>query len=328
MIILRGEGDAPLARSLDVPSPGEASGAGPTSRPWSAERDVDAELARALIGSRYASLAAARVEPFGQGWDNTAFLVDGAIVFRFPRKQSAAALLATEARVLPSLGPRLPLPIPRPEWIAEPGQDFPWPFVGYRLLPGEPATAAALTAEERAAAAEPLGTFLRALHDLPTNDYAVPGDLLARDDFARRKPLVDERLRMLEERGTIDDVAPFAAVFREKAAPPPVSRLVHGDLYASHLLFDERRCIAGVIDWGDVHRGDPAMDLMMMFAFLPPNARGAFELAYGRIDDRTRCVARMRAVFHSISLTWYGVELGNDALEREGRTALDYVLRE
>ena len=122
------------------------------TRPWHAEHPITPELARPLIRARFPDIAAERVEPLGSGWDNTAFLVDGTLVFRFPHKPSAAALLETEARVLPAIAPRLPLAVPNPRWVGEPDDAFPWPFVGYPMLPGRPACTLALAEEARAAA--------------------------------------------------------------------------------------------------------------------------------------------------------------------------------
>ena len=86
------------------------------SQPWEAERIVSPELAMALVREQFPELAPRRIEPFGSGWDNTAYLIDGALVFRFPRREVAVELLETEARVLPGIAPHLPLAIPVPEW--------------------------------------------------------------------------------------------------------------------------------------------------------------------------------------------------------------------
>ena len=45
-----------------------------------------------------------------------------------------------------------------------------------------------------------------------------------------------------------------------------------GDLYVRHLLLNELCELTGVIDWGDVHLGDPAVDLMIAYSFLPLSA--------------------------------------------------------
>lgn len=300
------------------------------TRPWHAEHPITADLARSLIRARFPDVAAERVEPLGSGWDNTAFLVDGTLVFRFPHKPSAAALLETEARVLPRVAPRLPLAVPDPRWIGEPGDAFPWPFVGYALLPGRPACTLALPAEARAAAAPALGEFLARLHAIPTAGLPLPGDTLDRTNFRTRMPLLEARLAVLAERGVIEDAAPWLALFRRlpDAAPARAPALVHGDLYACHLLVDERGAVCGVIDWGDVHAGDRAVDLMLLYAFLPSAARDAFLRAYGAVDARDLRVARLRAAFHSVSLAWFALERGDDAVLAEALLAMRFVLEE
>ena len=71
------------------------------NRPWSAEHDVSASLARELIETQFPKLTPVGVEPLGVGWDNTAYRVNDKFVFRFPRRQIAVELIRTEARVLP-----------------------------------------------------------------------------------------------------------------------------------------------------------------------------------------------------------------------------------
>ena len=108
-------------------------------RPWAAEATVGPEQARRLVESQFPALAPARIEPFGVGWDNTAYLVNGSAVFRFPRRQMAVPLLENECRVLPRLAGRLTLPVPRPEWVGTPTAEYGWPFAGYPMLPGRTA---------------------------------------------------------------------------------------------------------------------------------------------------------------------------------------------
>src|SRR5688500_6362518 len=153
--------------------------------PWEAERSISADLAGELIREQFPDLAGLAVEPYGSGWDNTAFLAGGRIVFRFPRKEMAVAFLETEARVLPALAPRLPLPVPVPRWIGRPSERFPWPFAGYERLEGVTACAAHLGEAERVALAPALGEFVRALHAVPTDGLGLPGDTLGRTDFQK-----------------------------------------------------------------------------------------------------------------------------------------------
>jgi aminoglycoside phosphotransferase (APT) family kinase protein len=298
------------------------------SHPWTAEREVPPELALALIREQFPELGARAAEPFGSGWDNTAYLVDGAVVFRFPRKESTVALLERETRVLPRLAGRLPLPVPNPAWVGAPTERFPWPFAGYRRLAGVPADGANLTEAERMAAAAPLGAFLRALHATPAEGLDLPPDEIGRTAFARRMPELEQRLAALRGRGLIGDPAPWLRLFDDLPAPPLRPVVAHGDLYVRHLLVDDARRICGVIDWGDLHRGDPAVDLILVYGFLPPRAREAFAAAYGEIDERTRRTARLRAAFHAAALAWFADSTGHAALLRESLASLHRALEE
>src|SRR5262245_40038701 len=132
------------------------------NEPWAAEHVVDVELARALIEDQFPELVPAKVEPFGVGWDNTAYLVNTKWVFRFPRRSIAAPLIERELALLPAIAPRVTLPIPVPRFAGRPEERFAWPFAGYRVLEGR--TASRLSHDLRGRAAEPLGRFLAALH--------------------------------------------------------------------------------------------------------------------------------------------------------------------
>lgn len=300
------------------------------SRPWTAERVVDEALAAQLVEHRFPELAPAGVAPFGVGWDNTAYLVNGTFVFRFPRRQLAVGLLENEVRVLPAIATRLPLAVPVPTHVGQPALGYPWPFAGYRLLEGRTACRARLSDAQRARAAAPLGAFLAALHALDPAPLAAPPDELERADMQKRAPLVQERLALLEEEGVLDDASPWRRLLDETPPPPPARdlRLVHGDLYARHVLVDDDGLPSGVIDWGDVHVGDPGVDLAIAHAFLPATARRAFLEAYGLVDERTWTLARLRALFSAVAVVWYGNDIGDAALLDEGRKGMSLVLED
>jgi aminoglycoside phosphotransferase (APT) family kinase protein len=296
---------------------------------WDAEIVVDPELARALIRWQFPALGTT-IEPFGSGWDNTAFLVDGDLVFRFPRRQVAVRLMECETRVLPRLAGRLPLPVPNPEWAGAPTEAFPWPFSGYRRLEGRTVDSVDLSDAERHAMAAPLAGFLRALHDVPVDGMGLPGDEFRRTDFGQRMAVFVERLGGLEDAGLIPDRRPWLRLFESGDFPTPAERAVpvHGDLYERHLLVDEAHRVCGVIDWGDVHAGDPGIDLSLLYRFFPAAARDGFLRAYGSVDARTARMARLRAAFHAVSLTFFAHTTGDAPMLRAGLTALRYVLED
>jgi aminoglycoside phosphotransferase (APT) family kinase protein len=294
--------------------------------PWEAERTVNPELARRLIREQAPEVAAAEIELLGEGWDNVVYRVDGSWVFRFPRRQMGADLLANECAVVPRIAARLPLPVPVPTFLGIPTVAFEWPFAGYRFLPGRTACGASVTDARRRAMAEPLGRFLRTLHATPPRTWSgveIPGDELGRMNVDKRLPVIRRLFLDLKERGVVASPNPWLAHLRDLPRGPRPQCLVHGDLYVRHLLVDDRVRLCGIIDWGDVHLGDPACDLMIALTFLPAEARPDFQAAYGKIDEPTWRLARFRALQHTATITKYGFEIADEDLFREGRAGLE-----
>jgi aminoglycoside phosphotransferase (APT) family kinase protein len=298
--------------------------------PWNPEFLLAPELAQSLIVEQFPQLAPVALEPFGAGWDNSAFRVNGEFVFRFPRRQLGADCLKTEVRILPNLQTVLPLPIPNPTFVGRPTKRFPWLFAGYAMLAGRTACAAALNAKERNEAAEPLGEFLAVLHSLdPTfvRKLDAPPDLLRRLDAARRIPQMHERLEECVNLGLISDPVPCRAIIDAVATLPSErpTALVHGDLYVRHILLDCDMRPSGIIDWGDVHAGDIALDLSIAHTFLTSSAHDAFRRAYGPIDDGTWRLARFRALSYGLILSIYAHQANDADLRREGEFILGNI---
>jgi aminoglycoside phosphotransferase (APT) family kinase protein len=302
-----------------------------SGKPWLPEVEVTPELATALIESQCPALAPVTLAAMGAGWDNTAYLVNGEWVFRFPRRTIAVPLLESEARVLPALAPRLPFPIPRPEWFGRPDTTYRWPFLGYRRLAGRVASDVGLSDSARAGLAGPLAQFLRALHDIPVAEaeaWGAPPDAFGRLDGARLEKMIRPALVELIERGVIEDAAPWLAILEAGLGALPLEgplALVHGDFYSRHVLVDEGGRMTGVIDFGDMHLGHPAVDLSVAWTLLPVRARPEFFAVYGGIGAREAAAARLRALTSAVAQEAYGRDVGDAQIEREGRRALHSV---
>jgi aminoglycoside phosphotransferase (APT) family kinase protein len=154
---------------------------------------------------------------------------------------------------------------------------------------------------------------------------------MARMDVEARRGTVLERLEALRAQGLlagIGDIQPWREIAETMPAGLPSDGpvLVHGDLYARHVLVDGAGAPCGVIDWGDVHLGDPAIDLSLACGFLPAAARDLFRAEYGPIAGSTWEKARFRALFSAVAILFYGADVGDADLVREGRAALRNVL--
>jgi aminoglycoside phosphotransferase (APT) family kinase protein len=101
--------------------------------------------------------------------------------------------------------------------------------------------------------------------------------------------------------------------------------VVHGDLHARHLLVRDD-VLAGVIDWGDVCVGDPAIDLALCWYALPPDGRAEFFAAYGRVSEAQLMRARVLALFMCATLIIHGADAGLDAVVRDALSGLDRAM--
>jgi aminoglycoside phosphotransferase (APT) family kinase protein len=262
------------------------------TEPWEhAEVEVDVELVRALLAEQMPTLSGAAVAPLDEGWDSRAFLVDGAWVFRFPKRGGPDARLGVEIALLPALASRLPVAIPGFEHIGTPSARYPYRFVGYRCLPGRGAEEAWGSFDPSAVGAA-LGRVLGALHASPASEASAAGVEPDpwRDDLPGRARDVDMWLAKMP--------AVQRARFEALRDPPPrhpgAPRLLHGDLMPYHVLVDGGT-LSGLIDWGDVCLGDPAIDLGGVLYLGGPAALRACLDAYRQPID-AGAVARARYV--------------------------------
>src|SRR3954469_23704620 len=153
---------------------------------WTADLEVDERLGRGLLAQF--GLAEALVRKLGEGWDNSVWVVDERYAFRFPRRAAWVSGLEREIALLPHLAPRLPLPVPRPVFVGQPTDGYPWPFFGAELIPGVEAGVAELDDEARLAIGLELAGFLRTLHSVEI-DVELPIDPNGREDMPKRTGL-------------------------------------------------------------------------------------------------------------------------------------------
>lgn len=291
---------------------------------WSAEVTVDADLARRLIAEQFPELALNTLRLLGEGWDTTVWLVDDVWAFRFPRRQYVIAGIENEMALLPQLAPLLPLPIPNPAFHGRPSEAYRWPFYGAPFLPGRELAEAGLDDDERLGLAEPLADFLRTLHSLELNPE-LPVDPVRRADMAFRVPRTRERLDELADSGLWNRpplVDEFLTAAEGLPTPAPTA-VVHGDLHIRHLLVGDGGDPTAVIDWIDLSRSDPAVDLVLYWCALPPAGRATFLAAYGSLGDEQLLRARVLALFLCGTLAVYGHAEGLGSLMREALAGLD-----
>lgn len=218
----------------------------------------------------------------GEGWDCVATLVGGRWVERRPKRPEIDAQLLLEAVVMPWLAPRLPLPVPVPVV-----QNTSPVVVRHELVPGRELTT--YTAFQ----GRQLGEFLKALHAVPAEE-------------ARKLGVGRHQLPIDRFRAEVLPLVPEAEPLLDHVVAFPQDTLVHGDLGPEHVLGQDG-VLTGVIDFGDMHLGDPAIDLAWALYMAPVEFADAVAAAYGVTEAE-----RMRArIWYQLG-PWHEVLYGND----------------
>jgi aminoglycoside phosphotransferase (APT) family kinase protein len=255
------------------------------------ELEIDEDLVRRLLKAQAPQWAGLPIEPVpSAGTDNALYRLGSDMVIRLPRVGWAAGLVEKEQTWLPRLAPHLPLAIPRPLAVGQPGEAYPWQWSVYGWLEGDEAGPDNLSSMEEAAAA--LARFILSLESLDT----AGGPRAGSGNFYRGVPLMERdaptraaisSLKDLPDTAPLDTAALDTAALveaweRALAAPrytgPPT--WVHGDLRPGNLLANHGR-LSAVIDFGCLGVGDPACDLQVAWSFLPSGSRAGFRRLLG-----------------------------------------------
>jgi len=239
-----------------------------------ADVEVTPDLVQALLRAQHPDLADLSIAPLAHGWDNELFRLGDALIVRLPRRASASALMQNELSWLAAIAPHCSLPVPVPHRHGAPTARYPyvWSIVPY--LPGRAVGDAMLDAE----AARVLGAFVRRLH-VPA-PAGAPRNPLRGVPLAERQARFDTAIATLADR--VDAARMRDAWERCLAAPAWTGAPVwlHGDLHPFNVLWDGR-AVCGVIDFGDLAAGDPAVDLAVAFMAFAETERQVFLDASG-----------------------------------------------
>lgn len=197
-----------------------------------------------------------------EGRDHDVLVVGTTAVFRFPRHERARAALPREVAALAHLAdPGVVLPHVVADCSEAPlGRAF----VGQRFLDGEPLPPASVDAVGSMAYrfADEVARVLDALADVPLDGTlaATLATAPLRETFPDLAGAIREALHpRMSGAGRARADAELDAVV---ATRPPRPTLVHGDFAGPNLLWDaDDTRLTGVLDWAQVHVGDPAYDL-------------------------------------------------------------------
>ncbi|WP_264355190.1 aminoglycoside phosphotransferase family protein [Pseudarthrobacter sp. MM222] len=239
--------------------------------------EVSNTVVQRLVRDQRPDLGDCPLTRVANGWDNATFRLGDGLAVRLPRRAEAVPLILHEQRYLPDIARRSPVAVPVPVHAGRPTSDFPWPWSIVRWVPGTAAADAGPPG--RGPAAKDLADFLLSLH--------VPAETGVPVNPFRGVPLTDSGTVLVERLGDHErypQAAALRAVWAHACAAKPWDgppMMLHGDLHPGNILLADRGSLAGVIDFGDVGAGDPAVDLAVGWLMFDAGTRHRFMGAFG-----------------------------------------------
>jgi aminoglycoside phosphotransferase (APT) family kinase protein len=236
---------------------------------------IDETLVRRLIATQFPQWKDLPVRPVAvSGWDNRTFHLGENMLVRLPSSGDYALQVDKEQTWLPRLAQYLPLHIPAPLAVGEPGEGYSWKWSIYSWIEGD--TVASSSILDLNDVAVRLARFITAMHGIDTSGGPIAGE----HNFYRGGSLAiydaGTRQAITALKGKVDtDTATelWEAALASHWQYPPV--WIHGDISAGNLLMQEGKLHA-VIDFGQLGIGDPACDLAIAWTLFHGESRNIF----------------------------------------------------
>ena len=260
--------------------------------------DITGAVAAGLVADQFPQWADLYVVPVAlDGWDNTTFRLGDELSVRLPSADAYVAQIEKEQHWLPTLAGHLPLQIPEPVAMGQPGGGFLRPWSIYRWIDGDPASVDRIA--NMSEFAVELASFLAALYAIDASDGPPPG----KHNFFRGGPVdtydaqARESIELLSndlDRNAATEVWEAAVSSEWDRAPV----WVHGDITPPNLLVAAGR-LRAVIDFGSAAVGDPACDLVMAWSFFTDESSECFRSSLP-FDDATWARGRGWAIWKAL----------------------------
>jgi len=240
------------------------------------------------IGAAHPELKIQSVAFLGEGWTSHSYLVDGSLVFRFPKRAEVWQELEREVAFLAAAADALPLKVPRYASVVRSSAAATHGYAVYSYVPGSRLTPEEFSTAEGDAAVEAIAAFLRTMHDYQPSEST-----------AACLPRVDERVRAIDIRDLAERVIHrqlsttqakrlqewFAWYLDAPASFSFSPVVIHADFSSDHILVS-KGCVTGVIDFSDVSFGDPDYDFSSLFIDVGEDFTIGVARRYGHPDPQ------------------------------------------
>ncbi|WP_435300205.1 aminoglycoside phosphotransferase family protein [Timonella sp. A28] len=241
--------------------------------------ETSANLVHQLVREHLPAFAGFPVSLAAQGWDNIMFRVGAHHAARFPQRMEALPLLHNEIKWLATAAAPLTVSVPTISHVVAPSSLFPHPWTVVTWIDGS--RGLAQSPQSRDVIVRELGQQLAALHrpapqNAPRNPY-------------RGGPLTERNTVMRERTRSLPELNALNTVWEAALSAPEWKHdgwWCHGDLHPGNYVLHEDHKLAGIIDFGDLCAGDPALDLMTAWTSFTETGRSQFFDSYFAACDK------------------------------------------
>jgi aminoglycoside phosphotransferase (APT) family kinase protein/pimeloyl-ACP methyl ester carboxylesterase len=306
------------------------------SHVWDQTIYINQELATKLIEEQF-NLKISSIELLGEGFDNIAYIINNEFVFRFPRREIGVTCMQNEIALLPYIKKNVSFPFSYPQFIGKPSTLYSYVFAGYKMIKGNSLSDFNAELITDINFAKILASWLKELHSIKfiNEDYKL--------DLGDRFGHIDDKQRIEKCRVSIEKYESYFldASFKKQDLLKILEKLsklnfediqksfyIHGDLYSRHILVDNNLKPTGIIDWGDIHIGNPGIDLSIGYMIFDNNALEVFLNEYGNIDPQTKKLAIFRTFYHSIIILPYCYENNENKLKAWATASLKNAIKQ
>ena len=255
-----------------------------------------------------------------EGLLNDVLIVNGELIFRFPKHEYALKHVKDEARILRLLQSYITLPVPSPVYETD-------DCLAYRMIPGETLRRdmlMKLPPSDQQAVADQLAQFFKELHRVPINEIELPmaDALMKYEGWTNAYGRIREKVFPLLLPHVRDWITEhFDSHLADRNNFEYELRLVDTDIPPYHIMYDnEKTRINGIIDFGCAGLGDPAIDFGVIIYNYGESFMERFYASYPEAETYVKR-ARFYAGAHEVRwlLTglernetwWFGVHVGS-----------------
>lgn len=247
--------------------------------------DLDVQRRKlALIHEEFPEFAWNRYTCITEGWDHFVIVFDDNFVFRFPLDEDSVRRLVTEIEVLKYVKTLTSVTVPCYSRIACDNS-----FAGYPIVPGvvlTPERFKSFAPDIQNIVIAQLADFLSSIHgaSIKNTPLARVSDSLLSEDQEEIRALAGKQLKERLSRAellVVDNILQRVDALLSTNLPRV---FIHNDIYSRHLLWEMSKQELGIIDFGDMSVGDPAIDFSELYAYGSTFVHAVYEQYRGEKD--------------------------------------------